>query len=149
MTAGAAAVTAVLADGSALLSPADVVEVLCALERAADMLAAGGAQYCPDCLGHPAGCCDSHVDDLDESAAYRAVMARLGAGVPAAAPGDARPAEGDQAVAEVVAGALAAAEDAADRLSAIRGLLAVHDWGRDDLQYALEAVDRIASGGAS
>jgi hypothetical protein len=38
------------------------------------------------------------------------------------------------------------AEDAG-RLAEVRGVLAGFDWERDDRQYALEAIERIAGGG--
>jgi hypothetical protein len=78
MTAPAATATAVLPDGSATLAPADLIEVLGALEHAAEALVDRAAQHCGDCVTHPAGACEAHVDDLDQADAFRAVAARLG-----------------------------------------------------------------------
>jgi hypothetical protein len=62
-------VTEVGADGSAALAPADLVEVLGALDHAAGFLAERAAQWCEDCARHPANACEAHVDDLDQAAA--------------------------------------------------------------------------------
>jgi hypothetical protein len=70
--------TALRRNGSASLSPADVVTVLGALDHAADALADRAAQHCDDCVRHPSGACESHVDDLDQAAEYKAVSGRLG-----------------------------------------------------------------------
>jgi len=70
--------TSAAADGSAALSPADLVQVLGALEHAAAFLRERAGQHCDSCSVHPAGACQSHVDDLDQADAYRALAGRLG-----------------------------------------------------------------------
>jgi len=78
MTASPDCTTAVLPDGSATLAPADLIEVLGALEHAATLLRERAAAWCDDCTRHPAGACESHVEDLDQADAYAALAARLG-----------------------------------------------------------------------
>jgi P-loop ATPase protein family len=80
--APAAPATAVAADGSAVLSPADLQEVLSALDYAAEALS--DLQSCEACARHDSGLCSDHADNLDQSDAYRAVAVRLGADGPAA-----------------------------------------------------------------
>jgi hypothetical protein len=140
--APAALVTAVRPDGSAVLSPADLIEVLAALEHAAGSLVDRAGQCCDDCGTHPAGACESHVDDLDQADALRAVAARLGEGAPA-------PAADGEAAAEIVA-ALDAALTASAQLAAVR---AVMDWALNsrhgDSGVAVDKIGRILAGGAS
>ena len=49
-------------------------------------------------------------------------------------------------LASVLESLLAAHDEDARRLDAIRHLLADFDWEHDDRQYALEAVERIVAG---
>lgn len=128
--------TGVRADGSAVLSPADLLIVADALGFAADGLRERASRSCGDCEGHPAGACESHLADLDDADAADAVAGRLAELAPAA----------DEALRAEVAAALDAAADAAERLGEIRGLLARFDRERHDRQVCLEAIDRIAAG---
>jgi hypothetical protein len=59
------------------LSPADAVIVRQALADAELGRRAQAAAWCADCEAHPAGACESHVDDLDQADAYRELAAAL------------------------------------------------------------------------
>jgi hypothetical protein len=70
--------TAVAPDGSAVLAPADLLQVLGGLDHAEALLRERAAAWCDDCASSPAEACQRHLDDLDQADAYRAVAARLG-----------------------------------------------------------------------
>lgn len=76
--------TGVLADGSATLAPADLVEVLGALEHAEQLMRERADAWCEECATAPSEACQAHLDQLDQADAYRALTARLG-GAPAPA----------------------------------------------------------------
>jgi ADP-ribose pyrophosphatase YjhB (NUDIX family) len=140
--------TAALADGSAVLSAADLTLVLGALDCAEDRMRDRACEPCPDCDAAPAGMCGEHADDFDLADAWQAVMTRLGAEVGSAAEAARLAAcvAGDGA-AEVVA-ALDAALNAVDRLTEIRAV--VDGLGAlDDRQAALERIARLAGAGGA
>jgi hypothetical protein len=64
--------------GSAPLTEAQRCTALAALADAATYRAAGADARCEDCMAHPAGCCDSHADDLDRASAYRELAREIG-----------------------------------------------------------------------
>jgi hypothetical protein len=64
--------------GTATILPADLPTVLGALDDAATLHRERAEAYCEACVTHPAGACDSHIDDLDQAEAYQALAARLG-----------------------------------------------------------------------
>jgi hypothetical protein len=70
--------TAVLPDGSGTLSPADLIEVLGALDHAEQLLRERAGAWCDSCVTSLAGACPEHVDDLDQADTYRALAGRLG-----------------------------------------------------------------------
>jgi hypothetical protein len=122
--------TAPLPDGGATLSPADLLGVLGALDHAEQLMRERAAQFCDDCAVHPAGACESHVEDLDQADAYAALAGRLEDGDVAA-----------RLAAAESAGSVAAARDldkdqVLARISESAGLLSwyVGVWG--DLGYA-------------
>jgi hypothetical protein len=78
LRAAAGTGTGVRADGSAVLSPADLIEVLGALDHAEQLLRERAAAWCEECSTSPAEACREHLDQLDEADAYRALAARLG-----------------------------------------------------------------------
>jgi hypothetical protein len=63
-------------DGAILPGP-ELQAVLGALDHAAVFLEERAEQHCDACVTHPAGACESHVDDLDQAGAYRALAGRL------------------------------------------------------------------------
>jgi hypothetical protein len=77
MTAAVIPATAVLTDGSAVLSPGDLLTVLDALADAAKLRLERGAAACLECISAPARC-RWHREDADQAAAYAAAAARLG-----------------------------------------------------------------------
>jgi hypothetical protein len=50
--------------------PADAVMIGHALEDAGRYRRDRAEAWCADCLAHPAGACDDHVDQLDQADAY-------------------------------------------------------------------------------
>ena len=72
-----APVTAVLADGSAVLAPAELLTVLDALADAAALRQDRARVACLDCAGQ-AELCAPHGDDQDQADAYRETAVRLG-----------------------------------------------------------------------
>lgn len=74
----AQAESGVRADGSAALAPADLIEVLGALDHAAAFLTERACQPCTACAATETGPCGDDADDLDQADAYRALAARLG-----------------------------------------------------------------------
>jgi len=72
--------TAVQRDGSAVLAPADLLDVLGALADAIAYRAERAGAYCLDCAcrERETGPCEFHADDLAQAAAYRAAAERLG-----------------------------------------------------------------------
>lgn len=55
----------------------DTATVLAALQDAAEYRTERAAQFCDDCSRHPAGACETHVDDLDAADGYRQLAARI------------------------------------------------------------------------
>jgi hypothetical protein len=64
--------------GAAVLSQADLPQVLGALAAAAGLHEERAAGYCDECRVHPAELCGEHAGDLEAATAYRALAVRLG-----------------------------------------------------------------------
>jgi hypothetical protein len=141
-----AAATAVRPDGGADLAPADLIEVLGALDHAEQLMRERTAQGCEACATTESGACDVCLDQLDQADAYAELAARLGG------PDGPSPA----ATADAFAGLRAEVVNAIDtvlvcagaarQLGAIRAVLAVLDSEHGDRQLALEEIGRIADG---
>ncbi|HEY3982037.1 MAG TPA: hypothetical protein VGM79_32610, partial [Streptosporangiaceae bacterium] len=67
-----------IGEDGATLTGAELSVVLGALGHGAVFLAERAARHCEACATHPAGACESHVDDLDAADDYRLLAARLG-----------------------------------------------------------------------
>jgi hypothetical protein len=107
-------------------------------------------QWCANCETAPQGACEDHLNDLDLADAYRDLATGLAEAMqptsepavrisPAALPRPDDDEDDDEDDGQ-------AGEPGADnrRLGEIRALLARFDWERDDRQYALEEIERIA-----
>jgi hypothetical protein len=128
------------------LSPADLIEVLGALDHAGQLMRERTAAGCEACTTAPSGACEVCLDQLDQADAYDGVAARLGGRH------DAGPVMPDDALAalraeviDVIDVALSCSR-AARQLGEIRAVLA--GLGElDDRQLVLERIGRIAAGG--
>lgn len=149
-----AGATAVLPDGSAVLSPADLLQVLAALDLAEDITRDRACAPCGDCEESQAGLCGEHADSFDQADAWEATAARLGTDLSASRPaGPARlaacTAAGDRedpgGLAEVVATAMDEAAGALEALDGIRVVLARYRQDGGQLA-ALEQIGRLAAG---
>jgi hypothetical protein len=149
-----AVATAVRADGSAVLSAADLVQVLGALDCAEDLARDRACAPCADCAGSAAALCGEHAGDFDQADEWQAVAARLGADPAASRPAELaqlalaeRAAAAGPEVAALVVDALGAALEASERLAGIRAVLAVAAAGHGGGTAALERIADIAGGG--
>ena len=65
--------------GAATITAADLPTVIGALADATTLHQERAEAYCADCVVHPAGACEEHLDDLDQAEAYKALARMLGA----------------------------------------------------------------------
>ena len=69
-----------LPSGAVVLTRDQADTVAAALAEAADARTERAAAYCYECASHPAGACESHLDDLDRAQEYRELGRQLEGG---------------------------------------------------------------------
>ena len=63
---------------AAALTPWQRATALAALEDGATYRTGKATEWCDGCVKHPSGCCDRHLDDMDQADAYQRVAREIG-----------------------------------------------------------------------